>query len=76
MRRFRLSTLMRLIVITALLLTVVFQQRQIARLESDKESLNDVITELRMDKAQGWLVREGEGKAPRSRRQPPKAAGQ
>jgi cytochrome c-type biogenesis protein CcmH/NrfG len=77
MKRVRVSTLMLLIVITALLLTVVLQQRRIARLEGDKESLDDVITELRMDKAQGWLVREGQGKAPRSGRQPsPKAAGQ
>jgi cytochrome c-type biogenesis protein CcmH/NrfG len=70
MRRFRLSTLMLLVVIAALLLTVVLQRRRIARLEGDKETMDDVIKLLRMDKAQGWLVREGQVKTPRSRRLP------
>jgi cytochrome c-type biogenesis protein CcmH/NrfG len=76
MRRFRLSTLILLVAIAALLLTVVLQQRRIARLESDKATMDDVIKLLRMDKAQGWLVREGQGKTPRSRRLPaPEATG-
>ena len=76
MRRFRVSTLMLLVAIAALLVTVVLQQRRIARLESDKETLDDVIKELRTDRAQGWLVREGRGKTPRPRRLPlPEATG-
>ena len=76
MRRLRLSTLILMVAIAALLLTVVLQQRRIARLESDKETMDDVIKLLRMDKAQGWLVREGQGKTPRSRRLPsPEATG-
>jgi hypothetical protein len=76
MRRIRLSTLMLLIVIAALGLTVVLQHRRIARLEDGQRTLDDVIRELRKDKAQGWRVREGQGKSPRSRRPPsPEAAG-
>ena len=76
MRRFRLSTLILMVAIAALFLTVVLKQRRIARLESDKETMDDVIKLLRMDKAQGWLVREGQGKTPRSRRLPsPEATG-
>jgi hypothetical protein len=76
MRRIRLSTLMLLIVIAALVLTVVLQHRRITRLEDGQRTLNDVIRVLRLDKAQGWRVREGQGKAPRSRRAPsPEAAG-
>jgi hypothetical protein len=76
MRRIRLSTLMLLIVIAALLLTVVLQHWRITRLEDGQRTLDDVIRVLRMDKAQGWRVREGQGKAPRSRRPPsPEAAG-
>ena len=70
MRRFRLSTLLLMVAIAALLLTVVLQQRRIARLESDKETMAHAINLLRMDKAQGWLVREGQGKTSRSRRLP------
>jgi cytochrome c-type biogenesis protein CcmH/NrfG len=70
MRRLGVSTLMLLVAIAALLLTVALQQRRIARLEGDKETMDDVIKLLRMDKAQGWLVREGQGKTPRSRRLP------
>ena len=70
MRRFRLSTLTLLVAIAALLLTVVLQQRRIARLESDKKTMDDVIKLLRIDKGQRWLVRGGQGKTPRSRRPP------
>ncbi len=77
MRRFRLSTLILMVAIAALLLAVVIQQRRIARLESEKGTMEDMIKLLRMDKAQGWLVREGQGKTPRSGRPAsPKAAGQ